>query len=69
MRARFTMADQQIDQINLTISLTMPVKEWRALRDKLDTSHWPMNEVWGVITDGLREIDGLENILIEGKDA
>lgn len=69
MKARFAMDKHQVGDINLTISMTMPVQDWRDLLDKLDDSQWPMNDVWSVITAGLREIDGLETTLIEGKDA
>jgi len=52
MKARFMI--ESPGEIEATMKITMPVKEWEDLRDQLQ-NHWPSSRLSGAITSLLSE--------------
>lgn len=55
VRAAYKIDDKQIGEMDLTISISMKVSEWRAMRSTMGTT-WPCYDVMHAIDQALSQI-------------
>lgn len=54
-----TVADQsKLDDVPVTIKLTLQLGTWRQFSKTIDESRWPSCDVYRAITDAVNKIEG-----------
>jgi hypothetical protein len=65
MHARAQLSEE-IENVELSITVTMPLKEWRALNAQLPKA-WPAWNVGALITDALSKVTKLADQYVSGE--
>lgn len=55
----------KVDQMELAISITMPLGDWKALRAQMPTS-WPSCDLVDVIREAVRQAEGNFRVTTRG---
>lgn len=54
---RTTAIIQHPDSIEVTISMTMNLGQWKKLKEQLTLSHWPSLDLHSAISDVVRKVE------------
>jgi hypothetical protein len=66
MKATIVAAGKELEKVPLTLSLTLSIEEWRALRP-LISCDWPGWKITSLIGLALDKVDQSVRCLIDGK--
>jgi len=68
VNGRAQIGSSQVDEMNLSLTLTMKVKEWRELMRQTDAHKWPSWQFGNAISEMLGHVVNSTDATFEWKD-
>lgn len=67
IRARMKFEDADLEKVNVSITLTMPLEEWRKLMRDLP-NNWPSWKVANLISTAIGDVARATSVIYDGTD-